>query len=166
MTKNGKLIALLVVGGLLVWGYRARNGERGDDGTIRDDRSEVVNRVWIDKIPEDMRDKLDIFVAQGDPRFGVFQRTSAYEGDYTVFQWHAHRKGRLHITMLQTGKDHQLGTKVSRKGCKQFDLCMELTGAPRGAKKYYSMKDWVIDAHASEPGAIRAFIRTKLLKAK
>jgi len=128
-------------------------------------RSAVVNRVWIDKIPENLRDKIDVFVAQADPQFGAFQRTSAYEGDYTVFQWNAGGGNTFDITMLQTGKQYGLRAKVSRENCKQFDVCMTLRGAPRGTTHYYSMKEWVIDGTPT-PERVQRFIRTKLLEAE
>jgi hypothetical protein len=30
---------------------------------------------------------------------------------------------------------------------KDFDYCLELKGAPKGAKRYLSRKDWELDAH-------------------
>lgn len=158
--KKLVVFTALVLGA--VWLFGSSND---DDQDSLDGRNHVVNRVWIDKVPENLRDKIDIFVAQADPQFGAFQRTSAYEGDYTVFQWSAGSKGALSIDMLQTGKQYKLRAKVSHDNCKQFDVCMTLKGAPRGATKYYSMKDWVIDGTPT-PQRLQRFIRTKLLEAK
>ncbi len=158
-----KLIVVSAVVLGAVWMLRG-DSDKDEDTGVNDGRNQVVNRAWIDKIPENMRTKIDVFIAQSDPQFGAFQTTSAYEGDYSVFQWHG-GGGKLNIVMLQSGKKHKMQGTVSRKNCKEFDLCMTLKGAPRGAKKYYSMEDWVIDGKAT-PERIQAFIRAKLLKAK
>jgi len=159
-----KLIVLAAVVLGAVWMLRGESSDKTDDNAVHDGHNHVVNRAWIEKIPKDMRDKIDVFIAQSDPQFGAFQRTSAYEGSYSVFQWHGGGSGKYHVTMLQSGKKHDMKASVSRKNCKEFDLCMTLNGAPRGTTKYYSMKDWVIDGKATQEN-IRAFIRTKLLKA-
>lgn len=108
----------------------------------------LTNRLWIDRIPVTPQDKFDIFVALADPQNGVFQHASAYEGDYAVFEWADDNKGGMKITMLQSDRRHRVKVKVSDKGCKPFDYCLELKGAPRGSKLYYSMKDMIIEPQA------------------
>lgn len=103
------------------------------------------NRVWIDEIPTTERQKINWFLGIDDPQIGVFQKTSVYEGDYTLFAWRDKKEGVIDIEMLQSGKSHKLRIQTGSKNCGRFDYCMTIKGAPRGAKKYYSMKDWVIE---------------------
>ncbi len=111
--------------------------------------AEWTNQVWIDKIPLRETDKMNIFAGLIDPQYGVFQSTSQWEGDYTVFSWTALSKGKAEIEMMQTGKKHKLRLSVSTKDCGQFDMCIKVKGAPRGPTTYYSMKDWVIEGRDS-----------------
>src|SRR5690606_30465077 len=110
-------------------------------------------------------DKFDIFVMLDEPAAGVFQNTSAYEGDYSAFEWSNPHRGddRYEITMLQQGKRLRLSIHVADEGCRGFDYCMKIKGAPRGASRYVSMKDWVIDsASGLGPEALRQQVLERL----
>ena len=101
-------------------------------------------RIWIDHIPANERDKINVFLLLDDPTIGVFSKSSAYEGDWSSFEWSLD-KG-LVLTMLQAGTKHRVHPKVASGAvCAPFDHCLKLKGAPLGAKKYGSMEDWVLD---------------------
>ncbi|MCP4448428.1 MAG: hypothetical protein GY811_24260 [Myxococcales bacterium] len=104
----------------------------------------LANRIWIDHIPADERDKIDLFILLDDPTIGAFTKSSAYEGDWAAFEWSI-EKG-LVISMLQAQTKHRMHPKVARGAtCAPFDYCMKLEGAPRGSKTYGSMEDWVVN---------------------
>jgi len=115
------------------------------DDTIRGgDFALLSNRIWIDHIPTHERDKVHVFVLFDDPTFGGFSTSSAYEGDWTSFEWSL-EKG-LVLSMLQSKSKHQVHPKLkSGAACAPFDHCMKLKGAPRGPKTYGSMEDWVVN---------------------
>ncbi len=146
MARN-KVLWLVVPA--LVAGYLWMGGDDDErDGADEADAAADVtwhNRVWIDEIPTSERQKINWFLGIDDPQIGLFQKTSVYEGDYTVFAWRGKKAGVVEIEMLQSEKTHKLKVKTSTKDCGRFDYCMVVKGAPRGAKKYYSMKDWVIE---------------------
>jgi len=138
-----KTWAVVVALGLVVAWF----GLRKDDASVAatDTPDELVNRIWIDALPTSAKQKVDVFVMVDEPHLGQFLRTSAYEGEYAVFEWHDRDSGRVEMVMLQTDKKHHVGFKVSSQGCDPFDYCMKVKGAPRGAKKYFSMKDWIVE---------------------
>jgi hypothetical protein len=154
--------ALWLVIPALVAGYVWLGDDDDDDRETAnevDDSAEVSwnNRVWIDEIPTSERHKINALVVADDPQIGLFQNTSFYEGDYSVFAWRAKADGVVKIEMLQSDKSHKLKIKTGTKDCGRFDYCMTVKGAPRGAKKYYSMKDWVIEgAHSPSDISARA----------
>ena len=114
----------------------------------------LLDRVWIDRAPNAPTDKFNVFIALHESRGGSFVHTSAYEGNYSVFQWRKLDKGRMELVMLQPGETHHLRFQVASRNCRGFDYCMQLRGAPRGAELYYSMSDWVIESgELSGPGA-------------
>jgi len=140
MNKTAAAFACLALGAGL-WFHFSDSG----DSEITDGSSVTwKNRVWIDKIPSSNSDKIDVLVAIDDPMMGVFQRTSAYEGDFSVFAWEGKGKA-VKIRMLQTDKTSQVKFAPSKDGCGHFDYCMKVRGAPRGGKQYFSMEDWVIE---------------------
>lgn len=147
-------ILWLVVPALVVGYVWMSGGDDKGDGVDQIDASADVtwhNRVWIDEIPTSERQKINWFLGIDDPQIGLFQKTSVYEGDYTVFAWRGKKDGVIEIEMLQSEKSHKLKVKTGNKDCGRFDYCMTVKGAPRGAKKYYSMKDWIIEG-AQTPG--------------
>lgn len=122
----------------------------------------LLDRIWLDRTPDDPQDSVAILLLQGDPQVGVFQRASAYEGDYALFGWQGTEKGRLEIEMWQTGKIHRVRVRVAEKGCEPYDYCLRLRGAPRGPAAYVSMEDWVIDPGPELGGAaLRALVARK-----
>lgn len=126
---------------------------------------ELVNRIWIDRLPTSATEKINVFVMIDDPRVGVFEKTSAYEGEFTLFEWRREEDGKIRVFMLQTEKTHKLKARISNKDCGRFDLCMKLKGAPRGPKSYHSMEDWVIGGEGLDSAALRDAARHYIMEA-
>jgi hypothetical protein len=160
MKKLG-IVALVVVA--LVWIFwpasdEARDGEAAD-------APRLVNQVWVEKLPGDYREKFDIFVAIEDPdgNVGAFARSSAFEGDYSLFEWSASGAGRLDVRMLQQDRRYRVRATTREGGCGRFDYCLKLDGAPRGSRTYGSMREWVIDGSPEQALArARAHVRASL----
>lgn len=114
-----------------------------------DQLSTLVNRVWIDAIPSNERDLVDVFAMLDEQQIGLFSKNSAFQGDWSAFGWRNKSKGGLVFVSLQDDSHHHVTAKV-RKGevCAPFDYCLKLKGAPRGAKSYGSMEDWIITDNA------------------
>ncbi len=144
MSRSKKIALSLVTLLILVWWFWPSSYGQGENELTAADMGPMVNRVWINHIPKTERDKIDVFVMIDDPSFGAFSHTSAFEGDWSSFEWSTDKK--LHIRMLQSGKKHHISaTIIKGPGCEPFDYCMRIKGTPRGAKKYVSMEEWVIE---------------------
>lgn len=105
----------------------------------------LANRIWIDHIPTNEREKINVFLMLDEPTFGMFSKSSAYEGDWAAFEW-SMEKG-LVLKMLQNETKHRVNPKLATGArCAPFDHCLKLGGSPRGPKKYGSMEDWVINS--------------------
>ena len=163
--NKGKTIIIIVIGAVaLAWLLWPSSAPSTAEQGLGD---ELVNRIWIDRLPKSATEKINVFVMIDDPQVGAFQTTSAYEGDFTVFEWRQGESGKIRVFMLQTEKTHKIRARVSNKDCGRFDLCMKLKGAPRGPKGYFSMSDWVIDsADGLDRGALDTAIRHKLFEAR
>lgn len=149
------LLGIVAVGVGLVWLWPSSSPQQVADGSGH----EVLNRVWIERLPTTPRDKINTLLIIEDPAIGIFQSTSAYEGEFTLFQWQQGDRGELRIHMLQTDKHYKLRARVSERGCEGFDLCLTVKGAPRGPKKYVSMRDWVIGGGELHPEVTQELLR-------
>jgi hypothetical protein len=155
-----KALAIVVAAGVVAAWFWFRGGSSEEQVEAAGVPDELINRVWIDRVPLKDKQKIDIFLMVEDPQIGQFLKTSAYEGEYALFEWNDDG-GKLTITMLQNDKQHRVRAEVSTKGCDPFDMCMKIKGAPRGAKTYYSMEDWVIEPHHGlGAGEVQSFVQS------
>lgn len=155
-----KIVILAVVSTCAVAGWRALGGEdgAGDGAGAGAARVEqlVLDRIWIDHLPKHERDQINAFVAITDEPIGIFQTTSVWKGQFELFRYEAHG-GELRIVYPQNNDRDRVQAKARRCDHDGFDYCLELKGASRGVKRYYSAEGWEIDG-APAPGELRARI--------
>lgn len=150
-----KLVLLVILGTAVtasVWRFT-----RGGDEPAAANRL-VVDRIWIDHVPRGERDMINIFVAISEEAVGVFQTTSLWRGAYEAFRYEAHG-GELRVVFPQNGDRETVRTKAKRCSEQGMDFCLELDGASRGVKKYYSREGWEID-RAADLDAIKRRVET------
>jgi hypothetical protein len=142
MTTSKKLVFGVLVLSVVAFVALRRGG--GQETQVEVDHKLVVDRFWIDHIPKNDRDIIQVFVAISEQPIGVFDAASQWTLKAELFQYEAHG-GELRVFYGQTGERETI--KVTAQKCDQggFELCMSLDGASRGVTKYYSMEDWVID---------------------
>ena len=111
------------------------------------------------------KDKVSVFAMLSDAKIGIYNESSAYEGEFSLFEF-KHREGKLLVTMLQTEKSHKLSYKISNKGCgPMFDYCLTVKGAPRGPVTYGTMRDWVIDSSDVDSKTLDSQVRSTVFSA-
>jgi hypothetical protein len=132
--KKSLLFAIITV---LFGVYWLRSEPQGDDIAF--------NRFWLSHLPQHERDKFSLIAFINDDKVGVFQESSAFQGNYDIFT-SSGNNGTVTINMLQDGKKVNATYTASKCEVKNFDYCLEIKGAPRGPVRYYSQKDWVIDS--------------------
>jgi len=155
---NKRTMAVLLCSFGLGWWWLG--GEEAPEVPANDAKSEVVSRLWIDHIPTSEREPVEVFAMLEEDNLGGFVRSSAYEGDFAAFQWRLEKGLVLH--MLQKKTDHKVEVVIEKgRGCAPFDRCMRIIGAPRGAKRYGTMEEWVIESSKQlSPQAISGFIES------
>jgi hypothetical protein len=127
------IAVVVVVVSLWSWKHTARPGEN----------RLVVDRIWIDHIPRGERDTIRVFALVSEHSIGVFQATSQWRGAYEAFRYEA-GGGELRLVFPQTGDRETVRAKARRCSEGGMDFCLELDGASRGAKRYYSREGWEI----------------------
>ena len=140
-----KLVLLAILGSVVVaavWSAR-RTGEPSET-----DNRLLVDRIWIDHIPRNERDTVQVFAAISEVSIGFFQATSQWRGNFEAFRFEA-SGNELRLVFPQTGDREAIRGKAWRCTEQQMDFCLELDGGSRGAKKYYSRKGWEIEGATS-----------------
>jgi len=142
--KKLLLVAVIAVIGVAGWRLRAQSHETQDgEGKL------LVDRVWIDHVPKHERDPLNFLALISEHKVGVFQNMTAYRGSYEMFHYDR-GGGQLIVSYPQTGETEKLSVKVRRCSDDGMDFCLDVAGASRGVRHYYSRKDWVIKSLADE----------------
>jgi hypothetical protein len=114
----------------------------------------VVDRIWIDHLPRNDTDTVQGFIAISKDARGVFGAASQWRGSHELFRYEA-RGAELRIVYPQTGERETVRALARRCTEHDMDFCLEIKGASRGVKNYYSRKGWEID-HARGSEAIEA----------
>jgi len=135
MKKAVLLVIAVVVAVVSLWSWKhtARPGEN----------RLVVDRIWIDHIPRGERDTIRVFALVSEHSIGVFQATSQWRGAFEAFRYEANG-GELRLFFPQTGDRERARAKARRCTEQHMDFCLEIEGASRGVKKYYSREGWEI----------------------
>ena len=142
-----KLLVLALIGTVGYGAYRVV-GSSEPAATKDDDKALVLDRIWIDHLPKNDRDTIQVFAAISEEPFGVFQAASTWKGAYELFRYEAHGS-ELRIVYPQTNERETVKHKARRCSDNGMDYCLELDGGSRGTKRYYSRKGWEIDGAKS-----------------
>lgn len=127
---------VVMVVGMGVGGWRYwRHADAGDL---------VANRVWIDHLPRNDRDVVQVVVLVSDQAMGLFGATSQWKQSTELFRYEQNGS-EVRVHYPQTGEHEKLQARATR--CKEggMDYCLEVKGASRGVKRYYSQEGWEID---------------------
>ena len=103
-------------------------------------RQLLLDRNWIDRMPETERDKLHVYRFVPSMGGGVFQDRTLYKGTFELFNFET-SGDEIRFNLPETH------TKVVSKfrietvtGPKPFDLKLTIDADPRGPQVYYGMR--------------------------
>ncbi len=103
-------------------------------------QSLLINRNWLDNMPETDRDHLFVYRFVPTMGGGVFQDRTLYKGVFELFQFEATGE-EIRFDLLETK------TKVVSRytieqvdGPEPFDLKLSIPDDPRGPKVYFGMR--------------------------
>jgi hypothetical protein len=138
--------ALLVMGLLSAGGYVTWQWTHDSAPVVQDDESLTLDRLWVDHIPRNDKDSINLFVALTEQPVGVFQKTSQWQGAYEIFMFE-HHANELRITYPQTSERETVKVKATTCNEGQMDYCLEMENGSRGVKRYYSRKGWEVQGN-------------------
>ncbi len=110
----------------------------------------LVNRVWVERMPEDSRDVFGKLLVLDTPdgRIGVVGRSSTWTHRYEVFLWRL-AGDRLSAFFPQHGVRDRVRVRTwdcAGEAPEPFELCLELSNE-RGRARFYSMRGWEVRPH-------------------
>jgi hypothetical protein len=137
--------AIVVLGLMAASGWGAWRWWGSSSSTeAKPDASLTLDRIWIDHIPRNDRDMVQMFAAITEQPFGGFNATSQWKGSFELFRHETHGD-QLRVVFPQTGERQTIRAKATRCNVNGMDFCLELSGTSRGVKKYFSRKGWEIE---------------------
>ena len=149
----------LIAIGLAAATYGTVSWIKSDAPTTKPGHVSTLDRIWIDHLPQNDRDIVNVFAAITEEPFGIFQSTSMWTGSFEMFRYKDNGK-ELAVHYPQTGKDEKIATKARECDVNGFDYCLEITGTNHGVTKYYSLEGWELGTH--DPAAIKARVEQVL----
>lgn len=153
-----KLLVLAMVSAVGFGAWKWHSHAQGAQVPAAGDSRLVLDRLWIDHVPKNDRDTVQVFAALSEEAFGVFQQTSAWKGGYEIFQFEA-QGDQLRMVFPQDGTNAKVRATARRCNEAGMDYCLELSGGNRGVKRYYSMEGWEIGSLADEQAKVRALTK-------
>lgn len=141
------LIALVVASVAVVSVGRLRHANEREPAS----RNVLIDRLWIDRVPQRDTDTVQVFAMLSEQPVGVFSAASQWRGSHELFVFEA-SGSEVRVTYPQTREREKLTAKAQR--CddapdREMDFCLVLDGASRGVKHYYSREGWEIDRGAT-----------------
>jgi hypothetical protein len=100
----------------------------------------LIDRNWIDRMPETERDKLHVYRFVPNMGGGVFQDRTLYKGTFELFSFSVdgdHILFDLHETSEHVNSQFHI---ENVDGPKPFDLKLTIWSDPRGPTIYYGMR--------------------------
>ncbi len=143
--KKLLFILLLIVAAYLVWKYWWRG-----DAEVARGQELFYDRIWIDHMPQSETDTFQVMAAVTEQPVGIFQATSRWKGQYEMFMYKARGDGAIELSYPQTRENEKVRYRAWKCKEKRFDFCLEIAGASRGAKRYYSAEGMEIGTHSLE----------------
>jgi len=137
MKKPLFVLALVAIAIVTVWKLR------GHSVSVSVEDKLLQDRIWIDHMPRNDRDMINVFAALTEQPVGIFQAASQWKGAYEIFRYEANGD-EMRLVFPQTGDREKITAKARRCSERGMDYCLEVDGASRGVKRYYSRKGWEV----------------------
>ena len=135
-----KLVVVFGLVAVVILGLAVLDREQKPNGLLLD-------RVWIERIPESPTDMIGQFAMVSEQKVGVAARGSQWRQMIDIFKWRGN-SNKYRLGFPQDNRRVDVNMKAWRcKAPKPFQLCLEITAGKRKAK-LYSRDDWTLGSLA------------------
>jgi hypothetical protein len=116
----------------------------------------LIKRNWLDRLPQKVDDKLQVYRFVPSMGGGVFQDRTIFFGTFELFTFEADGE-RIRFNLLHTG-DKRVSAytieELAPPGPEGVDLQLTITDDPRGSRRYFGWRNEGrdLDAHLAALG--------------
>jgi hypothetical protein len=105
-----------------------------------DARQLLIDRNWLDRMPETERDRLYVYRFVPNMGGGVFQDRTLYKGTFELFRFSA-TGDEIHFDLPETKTKLTSSYRIEEvSGPEPFDLRLTIFDDPRGPRTYYGIR--------------------------
>ena len=106
-----------------------------------DARDVLINRNWIDRMPETQSDRLHVYRFVPSMGGGVYQDRTLFKGTFELFMFKVERGDHIVFDLPETHERVTSQFQIERvAGPQPFDLKLTIFSDPRGPHVYYGMR--------------------------
>jgi hypothetical protein len=99
----------------------------------------LLDRNWLDKMPETQHDKLHVYRFVPSMGGGVFQDRTLYKGTFELFRFEATGE-QIRFDLPETDEKITTSYRIDVVDEPPFDLRLTVSDDPRGPHVYYGMR--------------------------
>lgn len=100
----------------------------------------LLDRNWLDRMPQTERDRLHVYRFVPSMGGGVFQDRTLYKGTFELFRFQA-KGDEIHFDLPETHQEVTSRFRIETvDGPAPFDLKLTIDADPRGSQVYYGMR--------------------------
>ena len=143
-----KLLAVMVLCAV----GAACSSKSSNELSANDARDVLINRNWMDRMPQDSKERLHVYRFVPSMGGGVYQDRTLFKGTFELFLFQVERDDHLVFTLPETREKVTSQFVIERvDGPAPFDLKLTIASDPRGPHVYYGIRaEKDVDGHALE----------------
>ena len=133
-------MSVLALAAVLFVSLAACSSPRSTQVSAEDARGLLIDRNWLDRMPESDRDKLHVYRFVPNMGGGVFQDRTLYKGVFELFSFSV-KDSAITFKLHETRSEVTSAFTIERvDGPAPFDLKLTIPDDPRGPKVYFGMR--------------------------
>jgi hypothetical protein len=142
------IVPMLLVVAVATWGWRWMHKSDAPAPKL------LFDRFWVDHQPRDDHEKFQAMFVSGEHPFGHFATRTVWTGAWEGFHYHLVPREEAAMDMLFGHTREMQRVRWTAQPCHDggFDFCLEIAGASRGVKRYYSRREWGVRSAADAEG--------------
>jgi hypothetical protein len=123
-------------------GLAATACSKSSDPLSASDAGDVlIDRNWIDRVPENTTDRLHVYRFVPSMGGGVFQDRTLFKGTFELFMFKVERGDHIVFDLPETHERVTSQFTIERvSGSASFDFKLTIFSDPRGPHVYYSLR--------------------------
>jgi hypothetical protein len=134
-----KLLALSVLAALAA--VPACSSKSSPQLSASDARDMLIDRNWIDRMPETTTDRLHVYRFVPTMGGGVFQDRTLFKGTFELFLFKVERGDHIVFNLPETHEKVTSQFTIEKvAGPAPFDLKLTIFSDPRGPREYFGMR--------------------------